>query len=160
MKVVGCGTMKKVTALEPGEMCAVSRREGTWLALCVSKDNRSTELGLIDAGELSGRIVRLDTYIDCHSYGTEWILDVSISKIQAPCSINDGPNPRLLLDGESLLLGLTSGHFGDDTNYWDFSKRELAQRWPTTAVEFPSFQIWHDEASMERQNSRPLFVKK
>lgn len=158
MNIIGCGTVTKLSNLEPGELCGFWGRGEVALAICLEQADRYTKIGLLVSREMAGKTANPEANRDCYSYGKSWVIDVSMSGIKAPSSLKNGVEPRLFLDSDGLKMAFISQQF-DDLYFFDLTTHELAERWPGTAVEFDAFKIWQDEAAMTRKDSLPLFTK-
>lgn len=159
MKIVGCGKVKKLAVLVPGELVTMQARgEPSW-AICVKNDGRVTEVVLLSGPERSiGWKASPERSRDCYSYGNDWVLDFSNNVDACPGQIPEAPEPRFILDENGLKLSYVAGQY-EGVGFWDCDTQEMADRWPMSAVALSNYTIWQDEDAMNRPGAKPLFVK-
>ncbi|WP_282029837.1 hypothetical protein [Paracoccus marcusii] len=159
MKVVGLGSVKKMSALVPGELVSLQARGKPCLAVCISNDGPLAELVLLSGLEQSvGWKVRPESHRECYSYGLDWILDFSSSEHFYPDQMRNGEPPQFILDEDGLKLSFMIDDYRG-VGFWDVYKKEMIDRWPMSAVILQEYSIWQSEAAMDRPDAKPLFVK-
>lgn len=159
MEIFGCGEVKKLAVLVPGELVALQALGEASLALYISNDGRTTEVVILSGPERSvGWKAAPDRHRDCYSYGEDWVLDFSDNTNVFPGQMPEAAEPRFIVDENGLKLSYVAGQY-EGTGFWNCMTKDVADRWPMSAVVLSTYKIWKSKDAMNRPGAKPVFVK-